>query len=97
MDTSELRIDLSYAKNALFVRQTIAVAFGIPINREFTWEILRNLICYPENPSLPENILIEGLLGLSSRVPDEGQHLSDFLRHLRTARPDIKVSILLHT
>ena len=97
MSTSELRIDLSYAKNALFVRQTIAAAFKVAVNREFTWEILRNLICYPENPALPESILIEGFPGLSSRVKDEGKNLSEFLSHLRVVRPDIKVSILLHT
>ena len=97
MSNSELRLDLSYAKNALFVRQTIAAAFGVPLNREFTWEILRNLICYPENPALPESILIEGFPGLSSRVPDEGKRLSDFLRYLHAARPDIKVNFLLHS
>jgi hypothetical protein len=32
-------IDLTYAKNALFVRQSVAVAFGIKLDREFTWDI----------------------------------------------------------
>lgn len=97
MSANELRIDLGCAKNALFVRQTIAAAFGVPLNMEFTWEILRKLICYPENPALPQSILIEGFPGLNTRVPDEGRNLSNFLRDLRAVRPDIKVSILLHT
>jgi hypothetical protein len=93
----ELRIDLSYAKNALFVRQTIAAAFGVPLGREFTWEILHSLICYPENPALPKSILVEGFSQLSVRVPDEEKNLRNFLRQLREVRPDIQVGFVLHT
>lgn len=39
MASDQVTIDLTYGKNALFVRQTVAVALGIAINRELTWEM----------------------------------------------------------
>lgn len=97
MSHGQVRIDFSDAKNALFVRQTVAKAFGLPLDREFTWDILRSLICYPENSALPESLLIEGLPSLGVCVPDEAQHLTTFLRDLRVVYPEIKIAVLVHT
>jgi hypothetical protein len=97
MTECQVTIDLTYAKNALFVRQTVAVAFGIPIDRELTWPILQERICDPANLAIPKKILVEGLPGLGIRVPDEERMLISLLLDLRVIRPDIEVMILLHT
>ena len=96
MASGQVTIDLTYAKNALFVRQTVAVAFGMPINRELTWEILRDRLCDPENRSLPATIVVKGLPSLGLSVPSEAKSLRSVLRELGTLRRDITISILLH-
>lgn len=92
----EYIIDMTYAKNALFVRQTLAKVAGLPINQEISWKMLRDAMCDPANTSMPKNILFRGLPGLSSRVAQEDKELWKLLRALRIARPDIKVMVVLH-
>jgi hypothetical protein len=96
MSTAQVRLDLRSAKNALFVRQTVALAFGIPLDREFTWGILGRLICRPDNGELPERVVVEGLPALHSRVPHEARMLAKFFDSLCAARPGIEVVIRLH-
>ena len=91
-----VRIDFSYAKNALFVRQTVAVAFGIPLDQEFTWGVLSDLICGRESIDLPEQMTVEGLSSLSVQVPGEAINFKAFLKHLGSAHPDIDIRIRIH-
>ena len=50
----------TYAKTALFGRQTFAVLLGFPLNQEFTWAALRAHACDPTNDKLPKRILVRG-------------------------------------
>lgn len=88
----ELRIDMTRAKNALFVRQTVAIAFGLPLDQEFTWDSLRALICYAGNPRIPATISVDGLASMSLNVASEEREFSDFLKALQVARPDLRLS-----
>jgi hypothetical protein len=91
----EVTIDLGFAKNALFVRQTTAVAFGIPLGREFTWSILREESISSANIAAVKKICIRGFSGLSLRLPDEAKMFMGFLQDLKAARPDIEVMIVI--
>lgn len=90
-----LTIDLTYARSPLFVRQTVAHAFGIPVNQEFTWELLRDLICNLDASVLPKEITFEGWSSLCLAVFDEAERLSGLVRALRQRHPDIKVSFMI--
>ena len=92
----EYIIDMTYAKNALFVRQTLAKVAGLPINQEISWQMLRDAMCAPANTSMPKNILFEGLSSMSLQVPKERERLRELLDALAVARPDIKVMVVLH-
>ena len=94
--SEKLVIDLTWAKNALFVRQTIAKSFGVTLDREFTWDSLQSLICFPGNPHVPEKIVVNGMTGLSCRIPMESKLLMDFLKALRKVRPDIQIDIRIN-
>jgi len=50
----------TYAKTALFGRQTFAVLLGFPLNQEFTWAALRAHACDPINDKLTKRILARG-------------------------------------
>ena len=95
MNKNAIEIDLSYAKSALFVRQTIARTFGIPLDQEFSWDILRALICRPDNPFLPHSITLRGWPQASGRLPEEAQELMALL-HLLKTQHNIKLLITLH-
>lgn len=90
---SEKTIDFSYRRSPLAVRQTLAVAFCIPLDRELTWDYLRMCICDPSNIELPTKIVLRGLAGM--RLPDEERELSALFRALQVVRPDIRVSVVL--
>ena len=94
--SDEMVIDLTWARNALFVRQTIAKSFGIPLDREFTWDSLQTLICFSGNPKIPAKIAVFGLAGLGVSLPRETEKFSAFLRALKMARPDVDVRVRLH-
>ena len=89
-------LDFTYAKNALFVRQSVAVAFGIPLDRELTWDYLRERICDPGNAAIPQRLLLIGLPTLSTMLPEESRMFSAVLKELRTLRPDIEILVELH-
>ncbi|MDM5179900.1 hypothetical protein PO883_22160 [Massilia sp. DJPM01] len=95
MRSEKLWIDLTYARSPLFVRQTVAHAFGIPVNQEFTWELLRDLICNLDASVLPKEVIFEGWPRMSMTIPDEAERLSGFLRALQLRHPDINVSIVI--
>lgn len=90
------KLDFTCAKNALFVRQTVAVAFGVPLDRELTWEYLRERICDPGNAEVPKRLLLTGLPALSTMLPEENRMLSAVLKELRSLRPDIEIKVVLH-
>jgi hypothetical protein len=97
MASDQVTIDLTYGKNALFVRQTVAAAFGIAINRELTWEMIRETLSDPSNRTLPARIMVKGLPHLGTTVPHEADQLRSVLRELGALRPDIAIRILIHT
>ncbi|WP_157499040.1 hypothetical protein [Lysobacter sp. Root604] len=97
MTSKQVTIDLTHAKSVLFVRQTVALAFGMQINGELTWEILRDRLYDPENRSLPAKIVVTGLPNLGVSVPSEAKALRSVLRELGALRPEIAISILLHS
>lgn len=91
----ERTIDLTYAKNALFVRQSVALAFGIPIDRELTWDFIQDRICNSHGFEMPGRVLIRGLPSPSSALGDESRMLRNLLRLLETAH-GVEVRIVLH-
>jgi hypothetical protein len=96
MHTEQTEIDLTYAKSPLFVRQTVAVALGIPIDREFTWSILLNLATNSTNTTLPKFVLVRGLFNLALILPDEKRMFLSFLRDIKVLYPDIIIEIVIH-
>lgn len=95
MPTDPATIDFRYAKNALFVRQTLAKFAGLPIDREITWESLRDHICDPDKSVLPNRVVLRGLSSLSLAAPDEARMLRHLLKEVAVARPDIQVQIAI--
>lgn len=93
---SQISIDLTYGKNALFVRQTVAVAFGVPLGQEFTWDVLGDIICRRKTIDLPGRVSVEGLSSLAVQVPSEARMFRNFLTRLRSEHPSIEVMIQLH-
>lgn len=89
-------LDFTYAKTPLFVRQTLAKTFGVPLNQEFTWYILRAKI-FDRTHSIPvTSLLIVGRSKLAQTLPEESDSLSNFLKELGTLRPDIDIRVVLH-
>jgi hypothetical protein len=91
-----ITLNLSFAKNALFVRQTLASAFGIPLDREFTWDALNLLICDAARARNVIQISVEGLSQLGVALPDEAKSFRELLGLLRAQLPHLKVLITLH-
>lgn len=96
MRNENLRIDLTYARSALYVRQTIAQAFGIPLGREFTWHMLRDLICGQPASALPRSITFAGRIRMSMVIREEAENLSAFLSELKRVHPHIEVWTIIH-
>ena len=96
MNNEQTTIDFTYARTPLFVRQTIAVTFGIPIDQEFTWRILRERICDPGNSSVPKRLLVRGFSSLAVALPEEASMLRTVLKDLCTLRPDVEIQFVLH-
>ena len=88
-------IDLTYAKNALFVRQSVAIAFGIPIDRELTWDFLHDRLQNSRDLNMPEHLLVRGLPAASLAVGSECRMLQNLLRMLGTTH-GVQVRIVLH-
>ena len=95
MSALRIEIDLTYAKNALFVRQSVALAFGIPIDRELTWEFLQGRICNSEDVAIPTHVLVRGLPNSGGSLGEESQMLRRLLRELESVH-DIQVQFVIH-
>jgi hypothetical protein len=96
MCPEELHIDLTYRRSPLALRQGIAHAFGIPINREFTWDILRDLICAFPMSALPKRITVRGWPSWRGSMRDETTGLNGLFHELKRCHPDIKLGFILH-
>ncbi len=90
MTNGVVTLDISFAKNALFVRQTIAVAFGIPLDQEFTWPILYEKVRSSAGLAEAREIHVNGPY---TRIPDEERLFSHFLHEIGAIRPDIRIMI----
>lgn len=82
MSDSQITIDLTYAKNALFIRQSVAVAFGIPIDGELTWDFLRDRIGGADTHAMPADVTVRGLPNVSGTLGEESQMFLGVLRTL---------------
>ncbi|RIX84038.1 hypothetical protein [Acidovorax cavernicola] len=91
-----ITIDLSFARSPLFVRQTLASAFGIPLGQEFTWNSLTTLVCETTRMSVPDRLSVVGISQLGVALPDEEKSLRELLRALQAQLPDLRILITLH-
>jgi hypothetical protein len=91
-----ITLDFSFAKNALFVRQTLASAFGIPFDREFTWDALNPLICDAARARNLTQISVQGISQLGVALPEEAKSFRELLGVLRAQLPHLKVLFTLH-
>lgn len=82
MSDLQITIDLTYAKNAWFIRQSVAVAFGVPIDRELTWDFLRDRICSAGTHAMPNGVTVRGLPNVSGALGKESQMFLSLLRTL---------------
>lgn len=75
----------------------MAVAFGIPLDREFTWDYLRSQICKPDNSFVPtEELYLIGYGGLATRLSGEYESVRGVWKELQTIHPNLKIRVLLH-
>ncbi len=95
MDNTQVTIDLSYAKNALFIRQSVAVAFGVPIDRELTWGFLKDAICAIDHLAIPKQVTVCGLPSDSGMLGEESRMLMGLLRTIREIH-NIKIWIVIN-
>ncbi|WP_073213328.1 hypothetical protein [Massilia sp. CF038] len=95
MSDLQITIDLSYAKNALFIRQSVAVAFGVPIDRELTWDFLRDRIGSTDTHAMPNDVTVRGLPNLSGALGEESQMFLGLLRTLGAVH-GTKVMFVIH-
>lgn len=93
---SAITLDVGAAGNALAVRQTVVSAFGIPLDREFTWRSLAALVGEAVHVSEPTRISVDGLSRLGVALPDEAASLRELLRVLRGRFPGLNVLVTLH-
>jgi hypothetical protein len=91
-----LMLDFEGVRTPLFVRQTIAVAFGIPLGQEFTWNSLTELVCIAAVASPPRRISVLGLAYLGVVLPEEADMVGSMLRRLRKERPSMAISVALN-
>ena len=95
MGDTQKTIDLTYAKNALFVRQSVTVAFGVLLDRELTWDVLQHRLCSSTDVAMPDCVLIRGMPSPAGELGDESRRLRSLLRELEAAR-GVEVRIALH-
>jgi len=79
----------TYAKTALFGRQTFAVLLGFPLNQEFTWAALRAHACDPINDKLTKHIG-KGLSNRSVALPEEAMMFRSVIEEIEQVRPDVQ-------
>lgn len=91
-----MQLDLTYIRSPLALRQTVAHAFGISLGREFTWDILQDLICDVPSTELPMRIVIAGWPTMTSRMRDEEKQMGRFLDAFRERHPDIQFGFIIN-
>lgn len=96
MTKERLDIDFTYARTALALRQTAAHAFGIPLDREFTWDMLIALICGLPASELPKKIVIRGYPSGRGSLREEQIGLSAVFDELQRRYPDMSIAVILH-
>lgn len=96
MNEKTVELDFTYAKNALFVRQTLAAAFGVPLGQEFTWDSLSAMACDAACAENPSRMTVAGLSNLAVSLPDEAAMFKGFLRDIQRRLPILDVRIVLH-
>ncbi len=92
----DLTLDFEYGRTPLFVRQTVAVAFGIPLGQEFTWASLTALVRESVKASAPRRISVLGLVGMSVALPQEASMVRSLLKVLREDHPEMDISVALN-
>lgn len=92
----QIKIDMSFASNVLYVRQTVAKSFGIAINQEFTWELLEKLVLDSDVLLATPSILVEGRSQLAIRLPKEDAALGALLQKITHLYPDKRILVMLH-
>lgn len=95
MSDTRKTIDITYAKNALFIRKSVAVVFGVPLDQELTWDFLQDRLCSSTEVAMPNCVLIRGMPSATGELEDESRMLRVFLRALEDAR-GVKVRFALH-
>jgi hypothetical protein len=92
----DLTLDFECGRTPLFVRQTVAVAFGIPLGQEFTWNSLTRLVLEAAKASPPRRISVLGLMHLGVVLPEEAEMVSSLVRKLGEQHPDVAISVALN-
>ena len=92
----DVRLDFEYGRTPLFVRQTVAVAFGIPLGQELTWASLTALVRASVKASRPHRISVLGLVEISVTLPEEADMVGRLLKVLREDHPDMEISVALN-
>ncbi|AKJ30141.1 hypothetical protein [Caldimonas brevitalea] len=92
----DLTLDFEDGRTPLFVRQTVAVAFGVPLGQEFTWDSLTLLVCDAVRASPPRRISVLSLHYIGTVMPDEAEGVLRLLQTLRRMHPDLDISIALN-
>jgi hypothetical protein len=96
METRKSVLDVSGATSPLYVRQAVARFLGLSLDRELTWEFLRESLLAGPEPSLPLTVTVIGLPRLATLYSDEGSELSAWLRGLEERHPGISIQVSLH-
>ena len=91
----DLTLDFECGRTPLFVRQTVATTFGIPLGQEFAWDTLTELVRAAVRESPPHSISVLGLSPVGVVMP-EASCLGVLLRELETEHPDIRISVTLN-
>lgn len=92
----DLKLDFECGRTPLFVRQTVAVAFGIPLGQEFTWNSLTALVREAVHASPPPRISVLGLTEIGVTLPNEAKMVSALLRALKEDHPEVDISVALN-
>lgn len=94
--SQQIKIDMSFALNALYARQTVAMSFGIEINQEFTWDLLERLVLDSDVLRDTPSILVQGRSQLAVRLPKEDTALRALLQKISHLYPDKRILMVLH-
>jgi hypothetical protein len=96
MQKAKITFDFTYPRNPLFVRQTVAVTFGLRPRGDLTWDDLTSHILSLEDSALPREIYVRGAINLSLALPEEDRSLGQLFAVLRNRNPEVKIMYQLH-